>query len=172
MFLEEGGAEGCIAEGLGSSWAEGRQGTGDVAEGGGAEWVVTAEPGVEEARVETVAGADGIDGIDEEGGDPFTLNAGRCALLDERAAGTAFDDDERDTGGKGIESLVESGLVGYPFEFVFVRKEEVYFVEEGGEDAGPMAGGVIVGIEREGEAGVAEVVEELWQASVEVGLQE
>ena len=90
-MFEEGGAEGGITEGFGAAGAEGGEGAGDVAEGGGAEWVVTAEPGVEEPGVEAVAGADGVGGFDEEGCDPVALDAFGGLLLDERAAGKGLE---------------------------------------------------------------------------------
>lgn len=119
-MFEEGVAEGGVAEGFGTAGAEGGEGAGDVAEGGGAEWVVTAEPGVEEAGVEAVAGADGVDGIDEDRGDPVALDTVRGLLLDERASGTALDDDQGDARGEGIEGLVEGGLASYLLDFLFV----------------------------------------------------
>jgi hypothetical protein len=108
---------------------------------------VTAEPGVEEASIEAVAGSDGISGFDEEGCDPIALDAVRGLLLDERAAGSALDDDQGDAGGEGIEGLVEGRLAGDSLEFLFVGEEEVYFLEERGKDAAPVAGGVVIGIE-------------------------
>lgn len=130
------------------------------------------EPGVEEARVEAVAGADGVDRIDENGGDPIALNAGGCSLLDERAARTALYDDEGNAGCQSIERFVEGGLAGHLLEFLFVGEEHVDFFEEGGEDAAPVAGGIVVGVEAEGEAGLFEVVEKLGETGVEGSLEE
>ena len=55
-------------------------------------------------------------GCDEDGGDVVSL----AAALDDGSAGAAFDYDERDARGEGVESLFERGLVGYFEELVFV----------------------------------------------------
>ena len=75
---------------------------------------------MEEAGVEAVAGADGVDGVDEDGGDPVALDAVRGALLDEGSAGSALDDDEGDARGEGVEGFFEGGLVGDFLDFVLV----------------------------------------------------
>lgn len=170
--MEESVAEGGVAEGFGATGAEGGEGSGEVGEGGGAEGVLAVEPGVEEAGVEAVAGTDGVGGGDEERGDPVALDALRGALLDEGSAGAALDDDEGDAGGKGGEGFVEGGLVSDLLEFFFVGEEEVDLVEEGGEDARPVAEGIVIGIEREGEAGLLERIKEAREAGVEGGLEE
>ena len=131
-----------------------------------------AEPGAEEPSVEAVAGAYCIDGIDEYGGDPVSLDAAGSAVLDERSTGSAFDYDEGDAGGQGVKSLVECSLAGYLFDLLFVGEEQVDFVEQDREDAGPVAGGIVIGIEREGQAGVVQVVEEDGKAGVQAGLEE
>ena len=176
MLIEEGGAEFGVAEGFGAPRAEGGEGSGDVGEGCGAEGIVAVEIGAKEAGVEAVAGADGVGGLDEDGRDPVALDAAvrplGGALLDEGTAGSALDDDEGDAWGEGVEGFVERGLAGYFFDFILVGQEQVYLVEEGVEDAAPLVGGVVVGVEREGEAGLLEVVEELGKARVQRGLEE
>ncbi len=170
--MEEGGAEGGVAEGFGASGTEGGESSGEVGEGGGAEGIVAVEPGAEEAGVEAIAGADGVDGVDEDGGDPVALGSVLGALLDEGSAGSALDDDQGDAGGEGVEGCFERGFSGDLLDFIFVGEEQIELVEESGEDAGPVAGGVVVGVEREGEAGLLEVIEEFGKAGVEGGLEE
>jgi len=171
-LLEEGGAKGGVAEGFGASRVKGGERAGEVAEGCGAEGVLALEPGMKEAGVEAVAGGDGVDGVDDGGSDPVALDAERGALLDEGAAGSALDYDEGDAGSEGVQGFVERGLVGYLLDFIFVVQEQVYFIEQGIEDAVPVAGGIVVGVEGEGEAGLSELIEELGEARVKGGLEE
>jgi len=62
---------------------------------------------VEKTGVEAVACADGVDGVDDEGGDPVALDAVCGVLLDEGAAGSALDYDEGDACGERVEGFVE-----------------------------------------------------------------
>ncbi len=106
-LLEEGGAQVDVAEGFGASRAKGGERAGEVGEGRGSKGILALQPGVEEAGVEAVAGTDGVDGVDEGGGDPVALDAVCGALLDEGAAGSAFDYDEGNARGERIERFVE-----------------------------------------------------------------
>ncbi len=133
---------------------------------------MTVEPGVEEAGVEAVACADGVDGVDGEGGGPVALDAVRGALLDEGTTGSALDDDEGDALSERIEGFVERRLDGYFLNFILVRKEQVYVVEECVEDAVPVAGWIVVGVEREGKTGFSELIEEIGESGMETGLKE
>lgn len=172
MLLEEGLAEGGVAEGFGAARAEGGECSGDVAEGCGAEGIVAPEPGAEEAGVEAVAGTDGVDGFDENGANPVSLDAVFGALLDEGSAGSALDDDEGDSGSESVEGLVEGGLAGYLLEFVFIGKEDVYLVEEGRQDAAPVTGRVVVCVEGYRDVGLFEGGEELRKVGMKGGLEE
>jgi len=159
VFLEESGSERGVAEGFGASWTQSGECAGGVAERRGTQGIVAAQPGAEETRIEAVASADGIDGIDDERRNPIALEAARSLLLNQSAAWTALDDDEGDTRSEGVEGFFECGLAGYLLDFIFVRQEQVDLFEEGGKDPCPIAGRVIVGVERYGEPGLLKGIE-------------
>ena len=92
-------------------------------------------------------------------------------MVDEGTAGAALDDEGGDPGNERGDGGVDVGRARDAEDLGLAGEEDVHVGEEVEEGFGPAIFGVVVGVERDGEAGLLEVAEEVGESGLEASLE-
>jgi len=143
-------APGAVAEGFCSAGTGDGERAGEIADAQALIERGAADVLAEEAGDEAVTGADGVDdGVERDGGtvEALAAAAGDCALRAE------FDDDQRDALREPADSGLERAAAGDFHGFALVGEEDIDERKDIAQAGLPEIVGIVVGVEREGEAG-------------------
>jgi len=151
-------AQGIVEEGLRPAGSQGGESSGDVAGASAGEEILAKAKGSQETGIEAVADAEGINRRNRKWSDL----GGDSGVVDQGSAWPALDDDGRDPGSEGIKRARDVRRAGDAKNLgLTTRREDIDEGKEIEQRRRPAVIRVVVGVERDRQAGALEVLKNL-----------